>query len=184
MSKEKAQRRFYRADSVYDFLAVMDKGQAAMDENRWTFESAWEVANKVGGIYTVIRSKAYVSTEEMGDQYCLLGPYKEQCARTEVEEQEFPAGSPLQIAVSRMRDQGYQLHTGTWLVDGNPQLILFDIGSGAWKLDEFKQELWDKTGVGIPHLDIETNDAVILGYMAAAFIAEVKIMNILNMTNN
>lgn len=63
----------------------------------------------VGGIYTVIRSKAYVSTEEMGDQYCLLGPYKEHCARTEVEEQEFPAGSPLQIAVSRMRDQGYQV---------------------------------------------------------------------------
>lgn len=46
MSKEKSQRRFYRADSVYDFAAVMDKGQAAMDENRWTFESAWEVANK------------------------------------------------------------------------------------------------------------------------------------------
>lgn len=171
-NKEKAQRRFYRADSVYDFLSIMDRGQAAMDENRWTFEAAWEVANKVGGIYTVIRSKAYVSTEEMGDQYCLLGPYKEQCARTEVEEQEFPAGGPLQLAVSRMRDQGYQLHTGTWLVDGNPQLILFDIGSAAWKLDEYKQELWEKTGVGIPHLDIETNDAVILGYMVAAFIAE------------
>lgn len=45
----------------------------------------------------------------MGDQYCLLGPYKEHCARTEVEEQEFPAGGPLQIAVSRMRDQGYQV---------------------------------------------------------------------------
>lgn len=27
----------------------------------------------VGGIYTVIRSKAFVSTEEMGDNYCLLG---------------------------------------------------------------------------------------------------------------
>lgn len=67
----------------------------------------------------------------------------------------------------------FQLHTGTWLVDGNPQLILFDIGSAAWKLDEYKQELWEKTGVGIPHLDVETNDAVILGYMVAAFIAEV-----------
>lgn len=63
----------------------------------------------VGGIYTVIRSKAYVSTEEMGDQYCLFGPYKETCARTEVEEQEFPPGSALQIAVSRMRDRGFQV---------------------------------------------------------------------------
>lgn len=45
-NKEKAQRRFYRADSVYDFLSIMDRGQAAMDDNRWTFEAAWEVANK------------------------------------------------------------------------------------------------------------------------------------------
>jgi hypothetical protein len=62
---------------------------------------------------------------------------------------------------------------GTWLVDGNPQIILFDIGSGAWKMDEYKQELWNKCNLGIPHLDIEANDAVILGYMVAQFIEEV-----------
>lgn len=63
----------------------------------------------VGGIYTVIRSKAYVSTEEMGEQYCLLGPYKEHCARTEVEEADFPPGNPLQIAVNKLRDQGFKV---------------------------------------------------------------------------
>ncbi|KAL0809402.1 hypothetical protein ABMA28_011588, partial [Loxostege sticticalis] len=125
-----------------------------------------------GGIYTVIRSKAYVSTEEMGDNYCLLGPYKEHHARTEVEEAEFPPNSPLTTAVNAMRSQGYKLHTGTWLVDGNPQIILFDIGSGAWQLDGYKQELWDTTSIGIPHLDIEANDAVILGFMVAQFITE------------
>ena len=36
--------------------------------SRWCFECAWEVGNKVGGIYTVIRSKAGVSTNELGDQ--------------------------------------------------------------------------------------------------------------------
>lgn len=66
-----------------------------------------------------------------------------------------------------------QLHTGTWLVDGNPQIILFDIGSGAWQLDSFKQELWDTCSLGIPHLDIEANDAVILGFMVAQFVSEV-----------
>lgn len=63
----------------------------------------------VGGIYTVLRSKALVSTEELGNQYVLLGPYKEQCARTEVEETEFPFDSPLYKAVSIMRDQGYKV---------------------------------------------------------------------------
>ncbi|PNF40546.1 Glycogen [starch] synthase [Cryptotermes secundus] len=170
MSRDRASRRFYRMESQNELLAFMDKGEMASIQNRWTFEAAWEVANKVGGIYTVIRSKAYVSTEEMGDQYCLLGPYKEHSARTEVEESDFTG--PLYTAVSKMREKGFKIHTGAWLVDGNPQIILFDIGSGAWKLDEYKQELWNKCNLGIPHLDIEANDAVILGYMVAQFIEE------------
>lgn len=164
-------RRFYRADSCSNLLSLMDRGLMAQEENRWTFEIAWEAANKVGGIYTVIRSKAFVSTEEMGDQYCLIGPYKENCARTEVEEG--PLSSPeLQTAIERVRHRGYKVHTGRWLVDGNPQIILMDIASAAWKLDEYKHELWDKCNLGVPHLDIEANDAVLLGFMVADFIEE------------
>lgn len=62
-------------------------------------------------------------------------------------------------------------------MDGNPQIILMDIGSAAWKLDEYKSELWDKCNLGIPHLDIEANDAVILGYMVADFLGEVSKRN-------
>lgn len=56
----------------------------------------------------MIRSKAYVSTEEMGDQYCLIGPYKEACARTEVEEG--PLGSEaLNDAVTAVRNKGFRV---------------------------------------------------------------------------
>ncbi|KAF7284702.1 glycogen [starch] synthase [Rhynchophorus ferrugineus] len=172
MSRERSSsRRFYRGESYSNLLACMDRGMTAEEQNRWTFEVAWEAANKVGGIYTVIRSKTYISTEEMGDQYCLVGPYKEQCARTEVEEGPL-ATNTLNRAVDACRSKGFKIVTGRWLVDGNPQICLFDVGSAAWKLDEFKQELWDKTNIGVPHLDIEANDAIILGYMVADFIAE------------
>lgn len=167
-------RRFSRAESSSDLLAFLDRGHSANNENRWTFEVAWEVANKVGGIYTVIRSKAFVSTEELGDQYCLIGPYKEASARTEVEACEFPNNGPLNGAVSAMRSQGWKVHCGRWLVDGNPQIILFDVGSAAWKMDGYKHELWESTNVGIPHLDVECNDSVILGYTIATFIEEFK----------
>lgn len=50
-----------------------------------------------------------------------------------------------------------------------------DIGSAAWKLDEYKSELWSTTNIGVPHLDIEANDAIILGYMVADFVAEVNL---------
>ena len=166
-------RRISRVESGSDLLQFLDRGNTAVEENRYTFEIAWEVANKVGGIYTVIRSKAFVSTEELGDQYCLIGPYKEQSARTEVEEVEFPSNGPFCAAINNLRQQGFIIHCGRWLVDGNPQIILFDIGSAAWKLDQFKHELWENTNIGVPHLDIETNDSIILGYMVASFIAEV-----------
>lgn len=168
-------RRYSRVESTSDLLEFLDRGHTARQENRWTFEVAWEAANKVGGIYTVIRSKAYVTTEELGDHYCLLGPYKEASVRTEVEEGDFPPSSPLQTATNALRAQGFKVHTGRWLVDGNPQIILFDIGSAAWKMDEFKHELWTKTNIGIPHGDIEANDAIILGCMIAAFIGEFKV---------
>lgn len=63
----------------------------------------------VGGIYTVIRSKAYVSTEEMGDNYCLFGPYKEQCARQEVELGDLALDNPLQIAANKLRETGFDV---------------------------------------------------------------------------
>uniref|UniRef100_A0A182QDI6 Glycogen [starch] synthase n=1 Tax=Anopheles farauti TaxID=69004 RepID=A0A182QDI6_9DIPT len=167
-------RRYSRVESSSDLMQFLDRGHSANTENRWTFEIAWEVANKVGGIYTVIRSKAFVSTEELGDQYCLIGPYKEASARTEVEACEFPSNGPFYRAVTAMRNQGFKVHCGRWLVDGNPQIILFDIGSAAWKMDGYKQELWDSSNIGIPHLDIECNDAIILGYTVATFIDEFK----------
>jgi glycogen(starch) synthase len=41
----KAARRFYRVDSAHD-LQFLHSCESASAENRWTFEIAWEVANK------------------------------------------------------------------------------------------------------------------------------------------
>ena len=61
-------------------------------------------------------------------------------------------------------------------MEGNPQVILFDIGAASWKLDEYKQNLWTSANIGIPHADTEANDAVILGYQVATFINEVMLI--------
>ncbi|OZC08187.1 starch synthase [Onchocerca flexuosa] len=123
----------------------MDHGEQARREGRFVFECSWEVANKVGGIYTVLRTKASVTTEELGDQYCMLGPYNEERVKLEAS-------------------------YGRWLIDGYPKVVLFDIVSAAWKLDQWKQEIWDSCKIGIPYHDSESNDAVILGFMVAIFI--------------
>ena len=40
----------------------------------YLFEVSWEVCNKVGGIHTVIATKALTVEEKLGDHYILIGP--------------------------------------------------------------------------------------------------------------
>ncbi|CAH1786075.1 unnamed protein product [Owenia fusiformis] len=151
--------------------SVLDGGLTAKAEDRHVFEIAWEVANKVGGIYTVIKTKAAVSIEELGEQYCLLGPYSEACVRTEVEITE-PQNYFLRQAIQSMRDKGIKVTHGKWLIEGYPTVILFDIGSAAWMLDNWKREIWESSHIGIPWHDREANDAVIFGALVAWFLGE------------
>lgn len=62
---------------------------------------------------------------------------------------------------------------GNWLIEGYPQVVLFDVRSAAWRLEGWKKELWESSHIGIPHADYESNDAVIFGFLVAWFIGEV-----------
>ncbi|VDL82350.1 unnamed protein product [Nippostrongylus brasiliensis] len=148
---------------------VMDQGETARREGRYVFECSWEVANKVGGIYTVLRTKAPISTEELGDQYCMMGPYFEDRVRLEVEVLE-PDNKLMKAALDNTRAQGFKVVYGRWLIDGYPKVVLFDIGSAAYKLDQWKKEMWSVTRVGVPWDDRESNDCIILGFMVATFL--------------
>ena len=66
-----------------------------------------------------------------------------------------------------------QVYYGRWLIEGSPNVILFDIGSAAWKLEEWKRDIWDSLHIGIPWHDRESNDAVIFGFLTIWFISEV-----------
>ena len=62
----------------------------------------------VGGIYTVIRTKAAVTVEELGDRYFLIGPYNETCVRTELDLME-PPNEAVARAFQQMRDHGLKV---------------------------------------------------------------------------
>ena len=40
----------------------------------YLFEVSWEVCNKVGGIHTVVATKALTMSQTLGDRYILIGP--------------------------------------------------------------------------------------------------------------
>jgi len=139
--------------------------------NHLLFEIAWEVANKVGGIYTVIKTKAPVTVQEYGDRYCLIGPLSYKSAPMEVESIE-PETKEMADTLASMRDRGVKYLYGRWLITGGPRVLLFDTGSCFNRLDEWKADLWTVAGIPTPSNDQETNETVVFGYLVAWFLGE------------
>jgi glycogen(starch) synthase len=108
---------------------------------------------------------------EFGDNYIACGVLNEASIRTEVEIREPEIGA-LRAAIHAMRNAGVHVVYGNWLIEGYPQVVLFDIKSVAYKLDEWKRELFDYSHIGIPNHDYESNDAVLLGFCVTWFIGE------------
>ncbi|XP_029902121.1 glycogen [starch] synthase, liver [Myripristis murdjan] len=140
-------------------------------EDLLLFEVAWEVTNKVGGIYTVIQTKAKITVDEWGENYFMMGPYFEHNFKTQVEGCDPPIPA-IRRAMDALISNGCQVHFGRWLIEGSPYVILFDIGSAAWNLDRWKGDLWDTCNIGLPYHDREANDSLILGSLIAWFFKE------------
>ncbi|KAI5097215.1 glycogen [starch] synthase, muscle [Silurus meridionalis] len=140
-------------------------------EDAVLFEIAWEVANKVGGIYTVIQTKARLTCEEWGENYFLVGPYMESNVRTQVELIE-PPNAALRRTIDKMNSSGCKVYFGRWLIEGSPYVILLDVGFTAWSLDRWKSELWENCAIGVPWFDREANDAVLFGFLTAWLLGE------------
>ncbi|CDH52238.1 glycogen synthase [Lichtheimia corymbifera JMRC:FSU:9682] len=138
--------------------------------NPLLFEIAWEVANKVGGIYTVIKTKVPVTVHEFGDRYCLIGPLSAG-APMEVESLEPPAGH-IRDTLEMMAGQGVRYLFGRWLVEGAPYVLLFDTASVTHKLDEWKGDLWRAAGIPSPEHDFEMNNSILFGYLVAWFLGD------------
>ncbi|KAM9334439.1 glycogen [starch] synthase, liver [Symphorus nematophorus] len=140
-------------------------------EDLLLFEVAWEVTNKVGGIYTVIQTKAKITVDEWGENFYMMGPYFEHNFKTQVEGCE-PPNPAIRKAMDALIHNGCQVHFGRWLIEGSPYVILFDISSAAWNLDRWKGDLWETCNIGLPYHDREANDALILGSLIAWFFKE------------
>ena len=152
---------------LWDIMSEINP-ELVQDMLGYVFEISWEVVNKVGGIYTVIRSKSGVTVEELGDNYFLIGPYNREQCQTEVEILE-PEDKVVQDVISSMRNEGLHVVYGKWLIEGNPKVILFDIESSRNFLDSWRKDLWDRCHIGIPHHDTECLNLLLFGGLVAWF---------------
>ncbi len=133
------------------------------------FEVAWEVCNQVGGIYTVIRSKVPSVIQKCGkDNYFLLGPYIENQAAAAFDPfTDF--SSPVGQTVLKMREMGYEVHYGQWIVSGRPQVVLFNPYSIFNKLAEIKYFIWQHHHIALPDNDGLLNQVASFGFQVKEF---------------
>ncbi len=105
------------------------------------FEVSWEVCNKVGGIFTVVQSKILPMKEHYGDNYFLIGPYFPNKAWGIFEEHIAP--DDCRKAFASLKKEGIEVHCGTWVTKGNPNVLLIDFTNFSSQKDDIKRKLWD-----------------------------------------
>ncbi len=140
---------------------------AKRSASTYLIEAGWEVCNKVGGIYTVLRSKAPNMVEEWGEQYALLGPLNDSQAAIEFEDEIL--GDAIDTAAEALRNDGLEVRVGRWQVSGQPRAILLGLDPLRPQAESQAQRIETLLGIEIPRNDELVMDVVALSVGVEAF---------------
>lgn len=128
------------------------------------FESSWEICNKIGGIYTVISTKAKSIVNEFQDNYVLIGPdvWKETTENPDFIED----ASLFKEWKIKAWDDGLKVRTGRWNIEGNPLVILVDFTPLFPKKDEIFAHFWETYKLDSLHGEWDYIESTMFGYAA------------------
>ena len=130
----------------------------------YIFESSWEVCNKVGGIYTVLSTRAKTLQEALQDKIVFIGPdfWKEHESPYFKEDKTLFAEWQCEV-----QEQGLKLRVGRWTIPGEPLAILVDFNPFFEKKNEIYGWLWENYGVDSLHAYGDYDEASMFSYAAA-----------------
>ena len=108
---------------------------------KYLFEVSWEVCNKVGGIYTVVKSKAHQMVHAYKEEnYFLIGPYFPKAM------EEFQPQLPeenVKVVLEALKKEGITVYYGKWIVKGNPNVFLIDFSRFIENKNKIKASMWE-----------------------------------------
>ena len=135
------------------------------------FESSWEVCNKVGGIYTVLSTRAKTLQEALHDKVIFIGPglWKREDGNYTKEESPYFKEDQSLFAdwQSVAKEQGLTVRVGRWTVPGEPIAILVDFMPYFEKKDAIYGWLWENYQVDSLHAYGDYDEASMFSYAAA-----------------
>ena len=143
-----------------------------MSEKKFTpdtlFEVSWEVCNKVGGIHTVVATKALTATKLFGDKYIVIGPdFSQDNGNSEFEEDT----NLFRAWRQQLYNAGIRVRIGRWKIVGSPIAILIDFTTHFSQKDEILKSLWDNYNVDSLSGQWDYVEPVLFGHIAGQVIA-------------
>ena len=133
----------------------------------YLFEVSWEVCNKVGGIHTVIASKAKTAGGKFGDKYIVIGPdFAGEGVNSEFEEDI----NLMKQWRQTLYDEGVRIRIGHWKIEGSPIAILADFTSFFAQKDDILANLWQDYHVDSISGQWDYIEPVLFGYAAGRVI--------------
>lgn len=135
-------------------------------------EVAWEVCNQVGGIYTVIRSKAPAMMNHWAGHFCMVGPYLNKNILAELEPLE-DAADVFGLAAANLKKRGYDVLYAEWLITGKPRVVLLNPNAVEEKaLNVVKYLLWKNHQISTPQKSPLIDQVIGFAYLTKLFIDE------------
>ena len=127
----------------------------------YLFEISWEVCNKVGGIYTVVSTKARTLSLVEGLNAIYIGPdlWKEKENPLFTEDKRLWNGWRKSACNEKL-----SVRCGYWEIPGRPKVILVDYSGYMADKDAIYARLWDNFGVDSLHGYGDYDDSMIFGY--------------------
>lgn len=130
----------------------------------YIFESSWEVCNKVGGIYTVLSTRAKTLQDAFPDRIFFIGPD----FWLEKENPLFSEDEKLLDAWRRhaIERDGLKIRIGRWNIPGNPITILVDFTPFYAQKNDIYTKAWEDFKVDSLHAYGDYDEASMFSYAA------------------
>lgn len=128
------------------------------------FEASWEVCNKVGGIYTVLSTRAKTLQEIMQDRIIFIGP---DCFNGEENPYFIEDKALFSNWLAVAKQEGLSLKVGRWNIPGSPIAFLIDFKDCYATKNNFYGELWERYSVDSLHAYGDYDDSAMFSYATA-----------------
>ena len=133
----------------------------------YLFEVSWEVCNLVGGIYTVLSTKAHTLQKINKDKNIFIGPDVWKAAPSPYFTE---SHTLLKAWKAKALKEGLKVRVGRWNIPGKPVVILVDYQDLFSRRNDIYTDMWNAFGVKSLHAYGDYDDSCMFACAAAQVI--------------